>query len=243
MTAAIDRRTLFNVNIPEPEGLSELLHQLFPLEAGNLFPHKNFALNERTPPIFLYTESRGKDNWLQSFSYFGGNGQAAQVSMGAREVLQLNSKMISEAERGKILNSFCRIEFCLDVMVCLVEGVFEDRTQWAVLKGEFQEGSKYATTQRKIKELRQVSLIRDVTKRQLVKAKEIRNVLAHQFMPEAGLGLSDTDVRRYDSIPAAIEVIFNSAWIELLKDFAPRQVPIAKWLATYASIDLQGNID
>lgn len=157
--------------------------------------------------------------------------------MGAREVLSLmGSSYIREAERGKILNNFCRIDFCLDVFICIHEGVFENKVQWVDLKKEFEEDGRYATTGKKIKTLRGYRLIRDHTRAQLSKALNIRNVLAHQYMPEAGLGLAKTDLERYPTIITAIELIYGAAWIELLKDYSPHQLEVAQWLLSQSSI-------
>lgn len=229
----IDRRELFNITIREPDGLSALLEQVFPRDEGALVPQPTFRSDLNTPPLFLYTESRRDDNWLDSFSYYGGNGQSAQIGFGAREVLKLDSRIIRDGERGRILNAFCRIEFCLDVLVCVHEGVFEGKMTWNQLKEEFAEqGARYATTEQKIEALKKSKLIRSKTRDLLEKAKKIRNVLAHQYMPEAGLGLTKTDVDRYSSLAEAIELIFGAAWVELLKDYVPKQLIIVEWLRT-----------
>jgi hypothetical protein len=231
MMSKIDQRQLFNTTIEEPEGLSDLLGKLFPNKSNQFVPRPIFAISKDVPPILLYTESRREDNWLDSFSYYGGNGQAAQIRFGARESLELNTKIIGESERGKILNAFCRVEFCLDVFICIYEGIFENKTTWAALSLEFEkEGGKYTTTSQKITALKQANYIRTKTRKLLEKSKQIRNILAHQYMPEVGVGLSQVDVERYESVAKAVELIFDAAWVELLKDYIPHELIIAQWL-------------
>lgn len=234
--AKIDTRKLWNEDIISDAELLALLPQLFQGERGSLFPRVSFDHITGLPPIFIYQEHRGEHNDIQTFSYYGNKkGKNAQLSLGSRGLLVLSSTTIGEAERGKILNAFCRVDFILDVMIAIDCGVFDGSISYKGIEKLFTQGDgTFATTSRKIKYLRAKRLLSKETYDLLEKAKKVRNILAHQFMPEGTVGIAEDDLAYSETIPKAINTIYNACWFYLMKDYNDKQLMVAKWLATKA---------
>lgn len=230
----ISAKELYDFDIIEPTGLSELLEGLInPEPKHTLAPALSIHTKSNDPPILLYTESRGEDNRLNSISWYGGNGATGMMfHSGSRHTLELNSKYITDHSRGAILSFFCQIEFCIDALVCVGEGVFENKLAFSSLCERFDDkNGDLATTEQKIHYLESSDqkLISKRTAELLRRAKVIRNAISHQFLIQ-NLGLSEADLERYDSPIQAVELISSAAWLAILNDYSPTQLVVAKWL-------------
>jgi hypothetical protein len=192
----VTNRSLYDTDIAEPEGLSELLVEIFEPNQGSMYKLVDIIDRANAPPVFIYTEYRSKDNELTNFSYSGGDGLGTIHQMGSRQILDLGARPIGELERGKILSAFCKIEFCLDVLVCIAIGVYDTKVAWPDVKKQLREfDGIYFTVESRLKFLHRSEIIRKKTKSAVIKTRKIRDVLAHQYMPQSDMGLEGGNYR------------------------------------------------
>jgi hypothetical protein len=221
-------RDIWDTDIITSGNFDKLLEELLPGKPSFLQPVK-VKLGAHDPPIFLYQESREKKNFVTSFEYYGGRGTRVQTRFGARQDLQI-SKYFGAAERGEVLDFFCRFEFCLDVLMCVAVGVFDDKISYQRLESQFlDEGGSFSTTDRKINYLKDFRLLSPRTVRYLKKAKRIRNILGHQYLPQ-DLGVSPEEIAEQGGPTEAIGAIYTATWFYLLNDFVKHQDHVARWL-------------
>lgn len=233
----IEIRELWNQDILCSDQFGDLLSKTF--DDRGLLPWPKVKLGDNDPPIFLYQESRGEDKYVNAFSFYGGKGDGAQSGGGARSELRLG-KIISTKERGEILSFFCKFEFILEVLVCILEGVYSNEIKYKKLRRQFEdENGSFSTVQRKLNYLEDFQILSPQTTTLLKKAKKIRNVLSHQYLPQKNIGLRAEEVELYESIGEAIGSIYTAAWFYLLKDYVIQQDEIAEWLVTKHITDTQ----
>lgn len=117
-------------------------------------------------------------------------------------------------------------------------GVYSDKLKYSSIKNEFSDGREglFSTTHKKLSYLKHRGLISKETYNCLVKSKEIRNSLAHQYLPINNYGITTKDYERYGGYGKAIEVIYEAAWINLLSDYVKFQLPVLKWMVTQGII-------
>lgn len=238
----INARALWNSDIRTPNGLDDLLEELFKDDPKrSLVPARQFTVADSSPPLFFYVEYREKDNYVRSYTYYGGGGSpTAIMGFGTRSVLNLNTKYINNAARGEVLNAFCCLEFVLDVLICVSSDVFSGKISYAELALEYRDEptytGKFSSVAKKVKYLIDNGYISKRTYDLMLKSKSIRNALAHQYLPVGNFGVTDKDIVRYETISNAIETIFNAAWFYLLTDYNERQIEVASWLAKNKSV-------
>lgn len=236
----IDLRQLWNEDIKPPPGLEMRMDRLFQAQPGSLIPItlRNFKVEQDYPPLFLYLEERAPKNDFAIQAYYGGGGsKGAIIEMSAsRSILnlRLGSSRITNKERGEILGAFCKLEFIVDVLTAVTFGVFSDVNTYDELKELYRDDTdilgKLSTFTAKIRYLLAEKRITKTTYSVLFKAKDIRNALAHQYLPIGNYGLSDKDLQRYGGIIKAIDYIFDGSWYYLLRDYNNSQLEVAKWL-------------
>jgi hypothetical protein len=242
----IDKRSLWNTDIPCPDEVANYLGQ------PKLFAKAKNALSSTegrelawVPPIFLYHETRGRQNYVDAQALYGGNGSPSIINalVESREILtyappkQEIDKLINDARRGEILSAFCKIEFCLDALICIEMGVYEGRMSPNSMQKELlgDRDGLFNTTHKKISYLRHREVIDDKTRKLLLKAKNIRNALAHQYLPTGDFGIEEKDVGRYETHLQAIDNIFNACWFHLLQAYSQRQMAVLNWLESLAN--------
>lgn len=233
----VDKRQLWDSDIRTPDGLNELLDKLFVHGEAKHFPELQFKMDKDCPPLFFFVEARDATNYVSSFTYYGGGGsKSAIVSMGGRQLLTLHGDRVDNSVRGEVLNAFCCLEFVIDAMCCSASGVFTNQLPYSDLLPEFSNTPEHqgtlSSTEMKIQLLYDKGLLTKHARDILLKAKRIRNSLAHQFLPVDNFGVTDRDFKRYGSYPKAMEVIFEGAWFHLLTSFNPIQNEIATWLSS-----------
>ncbi len=237
----IDKRSLWNTDIHCPDEIAEYLGR------PELFSQAKMALTSReahepawVPPIFLYHEVRGRENYVNAQALYGGNGSPSIISalVESREILtyappqQEIDKLINDARRGEILSAFCKIEFCLDALICIEMGVYQKKMSPESMQKELisDRDGLFNTTHKKISYLRHRGVIDDKTRKLLLKAKNIRNVLAHQYLPIGDFGIEQKDITRYETHLQAVDNIFNACWFYLLQAYSQRQIVVLIWL-------------
>lgn len=158
--------------------------------------------------------------------------------------LRLGGVQLREEDRGKVLSQFCLIEFILDVLVCIGEGVYEDPPKYTRVNGYLTEDS--TTTSVRIKYARDKKLISKSTKEKLWKIKNVRNILAHQFFPDLPLNreLMSFVNGRYDegkpvTPPEGLSILILDAWKALLIDYSKIQYRVARYIIDIDNIALE----
>ncbi len=237
----INKRVLWNTDIPCPDEVADYLSR------PKLFSHSKNALSSGqnhepswVPPIFLYHEARGHKNYVNAKALYGGNGSPSIVNalVESREILTYAppqkeiDKHINDARRGEILSAFCKIEFCLDALICVEMGVYEKRMSPQSMQKELlgDRDGLFNTTHKKISYLRHKNVIDDKTRKLLLKAKNIRNALAHQYLPVGDFGIGAKDIACYGTHLQVVDSIFNACWFYLLQAYSQRQVIVLSWL-------------
>ncbi|HSX46283.1 MAG TPA: hypothetical protein VLG27_04785 [Candidatus Saccharimonadia bacterium] len=191
---------------------------------------RKVRLGRDDPPVFLYQESRGKGNFVSCYTFYGGKGDRAQAGIGSRKELNLGQRF-SDSDRGTVLAFFSQIEFCLEVLVCITQGVFDGKVSYKRIRNQFDdENGSFSTTQRKINYLKDFRVITPHTADLLKKSRHVRNVLGHQYMPDNDVGLKAEEIALYESTGEAVSNIYNAAWLNLISDYVKQQDQVAKWL-------------
>lgn len=194
-------------------------------------------------PIFLYSdknEKNSRSDYISKAVYGGGESHQLEVhgSMN-RDLLKefsIGNSLDDEKSRGVILNAFCQIDFCLDVLICIEMGAYTHAVKPETIRKELREaGGIFVTTSKKLKYLKHKHLIRSETYEKVQETKKIRNKLAHQFMPDYNNILAKKLKEKYnwrenDTISEILRIEFNESWHLLLKDFVRRQDVVVNYL-------------
>lgn len=199
--------------------------------------------NEWLPPIFLYHEERDEQNYVHGHAVYGGNGsRSVSISwVESREILTYSKpvknvdRFINDAKRGEILSAFCKLEFCIDALVCIEMGAYEDQKILTNMQKELvgDRDGLFSTTQKKLRFLKTRGVIDRKTYDLLFKAKDIRNGLAHQYLPVGDFGITKSDIEKYGSPLEAVDHIFNACWFYVLQAYVKREGVVLKWLIEY----------
>lgn len=185
-------------------------------------------------PIFLYCELREKQNYLSTFTIHGGSSSRGAISAvsGGRELINEMdlSNYTDEKCRGIVLEAFCKIEFCLDVSVCVEMGAYEGKLPLADIRDDLREESGlFSSSSKKLKYLKQRGFIDNNTYILLNKAKKIRNIMAHQYLISDEI-MPLLGIDNIKSWQKDLTLIYNNAWHYLLSNFAMKQRPILTWV-------------
>lgn len=181
-------------------------------------------------PVFIFDDKRSIV--VQEGSIY------ARISATPHEQFKmyLNEYSLGDSDRGIILSHFSLIEFLLQVIILIGEGTYDNPSNYEEVK-EFWFNDESMTTAKRIKYARYKKLIRKKTKENLWLAKDIRNKLAHQYLPELELHSTlatqlQSQARSKDkpSLSKAIEKSMTTAWDDLLEDFTQIQQPIVNYL-------------
>ncbi len=230
------KQQLWNLDIPITHEFLDLLESVGAIDEWPFTNLWNFrsTVDENTPPLFLYTESRDERNYVTYSRVYGGGGSgSAEVGVGARSLFETDlSDRLGTSERGKILDAFCKIEFCIDVMICIEMGVFSNKIEYVSIKNEFSEARDglFSSVHKKINYLKHKKILMPETHKLLMKSKVIRNNLAHQYLPINGYGVTDKDLDRHGTYTKAIQIVFEATWVNLLIDYTKIQLPVLEWI-------------
>lgn len=235
----IDLRELWNKDIVPPAELSDVMNRLFkgPAKEAAFIRDRQFNVAADYPPLFIYYEQRASQNNFDIQTYYGGGGSKTAILefSASRSILHLNTNYLQNRERGEILNAFCCLEFVIEVLVCIKFGVFDDKHTYQELKKLYVDDGTNAGSlssfAKRLKYLYDVApVLSKKTNHLLLKAKLIRDSLAHQYLPLDSYGVTTKDVARYGHVLKAIDTIFDAAWFYLLTDYNKQQLKVAKWL-------------
>lgn len=190
------------------------------------------------PPILLYFEYLVEK--IPQTIEFAASHVGKKDKVSGRSTLAMIGHEIGLSERTSedevrrmVLNKFVKIDFCLDVLVCIELGVFDGNSKVAMsdLKHDLlDDNGIFSTTYKKIRYLRYKGMINHDTYKVLRQAKEIRNILVHQYMSAVDICVSSKLIKEYGNAVTAIEAIMNSAWRSLLEDYSKAQLKIVYWL-------------
>lgn len=231
----IYKPTLWNTDINWPESVVDYIDN----NQGS-FPaiiKKKNALSWM-PPIFLYYETRDKQNYVHGHALYGGYGSKTTIVSYAesRELLAYHivnetDKLIDHHKRGEILDVYCKIEFCLSAMYCIMQDVYKTNNNDSLQY--FKKHIELLTNDELIKKLYSAGLLSAKAKGMLIKAKNIRNTIAHQYLPTDDYGITKKDLSRYGTHVIAIDHIINAAWFYLLNDYSKVQESILPFLSNH----------
>lgn len=142
-------------------------------------------------------------------------------------------KIIGDGERGRVLSHFSKIEFILDAMILLGEGVYINPMKYGKVKN-FWIDDESITAAKKIKYARYHNFISSETRNLLWKAKDVRNILSHQYLPDLAL-TSSLKRRLLDNgvinIGKGVETLMLDSWVSLLNDYEEVQQPIVDYVS------------
>lgn len=229
----ISEKAIWNTTLSAPDEIQDLLLG----ESTRLYDLVGRGDPAKGVPFLLYCETRDEDNYLRSHSLFSNEDHAKIEEMHAgREVLgktdweNVGLYGYEEKWRGVVLGRFCKIDFILDVLICIENGYYTNPIQTKKIMRELRDwDGLFSTTDKKLRYLRSRKVISEPTYSFLNEAKHIRNNFAHQYIPKSPL-VSDKDVEQFGSFQLAIITIYNFGWHFLMTDFVGKQKPIYMWL-------------
>lgn len=194
-----------------------------------------------TPPIFLYYESRDEQNYVDARALYGG-GYSPTINFAAvenREIIALTGidtfLVLSNNIRGEILAAFSQIEFVLDVIMCSELGAYQNTRNIKRIEKTFKADGLFSTTYSKLEYLKLKNVIDKETLKWVSYALQIRNNLAHSFLPAGDYGIETSVLKKFNNNHLeAIDYIFNASWFYILKAHVPLQIDILQWLESDA---------
>ncbi|MDB5180599.1 MAG: hypothetical protein JWO54_357 [Candidatus Saccharibacteria bacterium] len=221
--------------IKHSEDDEKKLRKVFFSDLADPFKRTSQINFDSMPLIYLYYETTDElGNYSIDTIYGGGGHSSATRGVSAeRNIIYDKSKYIGKDTRGKVLDAFCEIEFLIDILVCIDFGVYEGLKSYKWVKRlyswESKSEQKLPDTSSRIKLLMSSDLITEKTYNSLMSAKKIRNILAHQFIPEFYKGELAKEMQGYQNVGEAIYEIYNTAWFNLLEDYNKSQYKVIDW--------------
>lgn len=185
-------------------------------------------------PVMLFYEIREDDNYLMTHFYIGGgaSGSSSFGYEGGRHILDLdNAKRFNEAVRGKLLSAFCKIDFILDILVCIDFGAYEGNINEKHMKKIINErGGLVKGTGRKLDYIQSKRILDNNTIDTIRFCKKIRDILAHQYLPDLNSLLSQITNKELErNWVDAIEDVFNSAWYLMMVHYSKSQLVVYEY--------------
>lgn len=236
----IDKTKLFKEDISCLDAVAEFITMENARKLSNITSDNK---SKWFPPIFLFHEQRTLNQLhgqsLAITMLHGGHGsrQLTVHNSMSRDIIDFsffgdNNTQLNDDRRGKILAAFCKLEFCIDALICLEMGVFDNKLAIKDMHKELKtdRDGLFTTANKKVNYLVHKNRISSETYESFKKAKNIRNSLAHQYLPIDEYGISKIDLKNYKTHLNAIDQIFNGCWYYLLKDYGTQQLPVIHWL-------------
>lgn len=186
----VNKKQIWNEDIVSSRGLKSFFSQ----KPSAIFHQVNKAVEPIkgwTPPIFLYLESRGLDNYVSGQLVYTGNGSTStgQEFIASREIIDFYQKIDIDSGRtfepseylqtkdmrGKVLDAFCKLEFCVDAFICIATGAYDENVNLKNIKKEFNGDfdGLFTSTHKKINYLFLNKLISEEAYVLLNKAKKL----------------------------------------------------------------------
>lgn len=233
----IDLKQLWREDIAPKQEFADLALPLFssPQNITEAFPVRIDIDSVDYPPVFIFYEERGDKNLLSITDFYGGGGSnsATYGVRTHREIINLGNYVNGSSLRGPVLHAFCELEFVVDVLICIAEGVFDKDYKYSTLRARynyFNKPNDLCTFNKRLDCLINKMFLSQTTYDLLKSAKSIRDALAHQYLPLDNYGVTTEDTAKYGGFSPAINSIYNGAWFYLQKDHNEHQVKVAKWL-------------